>query len=182
MQRELVERAQRGDARAFETLVGEASDRLYAIAYRILRDIDRAQDALQDALIHVWEDLPQLRDPERFDAWTYRLVVHASYRLAQRERRWGAKVREIAGVAGRGDGVSDLVDRDEIERTFRRLTVEHRAVLVLRYYVGLPVVEIAEVLDIPAGTAASRLHYATRSLRAALEADTREGVAWRATP
>ena len=181
MQRELVERAQRGDAQAFGALVSESGDRLYAIAYRILRDVDRAEDALQEALIHIWDDLPKLREPERFDAWSYRLVVHASYRLARRERRLSAKVREIPDVLGHADDVSDVVDRDEIERTFRRLTPEHRAVLVLRYYIGLPVNEIAEVLEIPVGTAGSRLHYAERSLRAALEADARKDVAWRAT-
>ena len=181
MQREFVERAQRGDAGAFEVLVNESGHRLYAIAYRILRDIDRAEDALQEVLIEIWDDLPNLRDPERFDAWTYRLVVHASYRLAKQERRWVAKVREIAGGPGQAEDVSDVVDRDEMERLFRHLTPEHRAVLVLRYYVGLPVNGIAEVLEIPAGTAGSRLHYAERSLRAALEADARSGVAWRST-
>ena len=181
MQRELVERAQRGDAQAFEALVSESGDRLYAIAYRILRDIDRAEDALQEALIHIWDDLPKLREPERFDAWSYRLVVHASYRLAGRERRWSAKVREIPDALGHPDDVSDVADRDEIERLFRRLTPEHRAVLVLRYYIGLPVNEIAEVLEIPVGTAGSRLHYAERDLRAAFEADARDGVTWRAT-
>jgi RNA polymerase sigma-70 factor (ECF subfamily) len=91
-------------------------------------------------------------------------------------------VREIPDGLGHPDDVADIADRDEIERTFRRLTPEHRAVLVLRYYIGLPVNEIAEVLEIPGGTAGSRLHYAERSLRAALEADARSGVAWRATP
>ena len=181
MQCEFVERAQRGDAGAFEALVNESGHRLYAIAYRILRDIDRAEDALQEALIEIWDDLPTLRDPERFDAWTYRLVVHASYRLAKQERRRGAKVREIPNAMGHADDASDVVARDEIERLFRRLTPEHRAVLVLRYYVGLPVNEIAEVLEIPAGTVGSRLHYAERSLRAALEADARSDVAWRPT-
>jgi RNA polymerase sigma-70 factor (ECF subfamily) len=181
MQRELVERAQRGDAQAFEALVSESGHRLYAIAYRVLRDADRAEDALQEALIHIWDDLPKLRDPDRFDAWTYRLVVHASYRLARRERRWTGKVRAIPDALGHPDDASGVVDRDEIERVFRRLTPEHRAVLVLRYFIGLPVNEIAEVLEIPAGTAGSRLHYAERGLRAALEADARSGVAWRAT-
>lgn len=181
MQRELVERAQRGEVEAFEALVSQSSHRLYAIAYRILRDADRAEDALQQALIRIWEDLPQLRDPERFDAWSYRLVVHASYRLAQHERRLATKVREIANVQGHRDDAAGVIDRDEIERAFRRLGPEHRAVLVLRHYVGLPVAEIAEILEIPVGTAASRLHYAAGELRAALEADARIGVARRTT-
>lgn len=181
MQCAFVERAQRGDAEAFEALVNESGHRLYAIAYRILRDIDRAEDALQAALIEIWDDLPRLRDPERFDAWSYRLVVRASCRLAKQERNRVAMVREIPCATWRPDDVSEVVDRDEMERLFRRLTPEHRAVLVLRYYVGLPVNGIAEVLEIPPGTAGSRLHYAERSLRAAFEADARSDVAWRAT-
>lgn len=179
MQDDLVERVQRGDAEAFAALVHECSDRLYAVAYRILRDRDRAEDALQQTLIHVWEDLPSLRDPERFDAWTYRLVVHASYREARRERRWSSRVREITADPPDDDRVGRVVDRDELEHAFEALTPEHRAVVVLRYFVGLPLTEIAETLGIPAGTAGSRLHYAVRSLRASFDADARGVVAWR---
>jgi RNA polymerase sigma-70 factor (ECF subfamily) len=179
MQHDLVEQAQRGDPEAFGALVCGASDRLYAIAWRILRDPDRAEDALQQALIQIWEDLPSLRDPERFDAWTYRLVVHASYREARRERRWTSRIREIPVEPAGDDQVGAVIDRDEVERGFRRLTPEHRAVLVLHYFVGLPVSEVAETLGIPVGTAGSRLHYAVRTLRAAFEADDRVVVAWR---
>jgi RNA polymerase sigma-70 factor (ECF subfamily) len=177
MQRELVELARRGDAEAFRDLIDGVSGRLYGIAYRILRDPDWAQDALQRALVQVWEGLPGLRDPGRFDAWTYRLVVHASYRESRHRGRWSAQVREIRVEPAGDDGVGGILDRDEIERSFRRLTPEHRAVLVLRHYVGLQVEEVAEILGIPPGTVASRLHYAARSFRAALEADARSGVA-----
>jgi RNA polymerase sigma-70 factor (ECF subfamily) len=173
MQRELVERAQRGDADAFRGLVYEAGARLYAIAHRILRDPDRAQDALQQALIQMWDGLPGLRDPDRFDAWSYRLVVHASYREARRERSWTANVTEITVDPPGDDRVAEVADRDEVERSFRQLTPEHRAVLVLHFVVGLPIREVAEVCGIPMGTAASRLHYATQSFRAAFEADAR---------
>lgn len=174
VQRELVEQAQRGDQEAFAALAHLAADRLYAVAYRILRDADRAEDALQQALIAAWDDLPGLRDPDRFDAWTYRLIVRASYREAERERRWTAQVRVIPiDRSGDPDPAAEVAARDELERGFRRLTPEHRAVLVLHHYAGLPVTEIAETLGIPVGTAGSRLHYATRSLRAALEADAR---------
>ncbi len=179
MQRELVELARAGDAEAFRDLVDGVSGRLYGIAYRILRDPDWAQDALQRALIQVWEGLPGLRDLGRFDAWTYRLVVHASYRESRRRGRWNALVREIPVEPTGDDRVGEVLDRDEVERSFRRLTPEHRAVLVLRHYLGLPIEEVAEILGIPPGTAASRLHYATRSFRAAFEADAREGLAWR---
>lgn len=181
MQRELVEQAQRGDQEAFAALVHLVADRLYAVAYRILRDADRAEDALQQALVDAWRDLPDLRDPERFDAWTYRLVCRASYREARRARRSTGSVREISAADGPvdGDPSSRLCNRDEFEQNFRRLTPEHRAVLVLHYFVGLPVTEVAETLGIPVGTAGSRLHYAVRSLRAAYEADARSVVAWR---
>lgn len=181
MQRELVERAQRGDQEAFDAVVHLTSDRLYAVAYRILRDPDRAEDALQQALVDVWEDLPGLRDPEKFDGWAYRLVVRSSYREAQRARRWTSRIRQIP--VGDGpfdpDRSSEIAERDQLEQGFRRLTPEHRAVLVLHYFVGLPVTEIAETLGIPVGTAGSRLHYAVRSLRAVFEADARGVVAWR---
>jgi RNA polymerase sigma factor (sigma-70 family) len=181
MQHQLVERAQRGDADAFRELVYEAGDRLYAITYRILRDADRAQDALQQALIQMWDGLPGLRDPDRFDAWSYRLVVHASYREARRERSWRTRVREIRSDPPGDDRVAEVIDRDEVERSFRRLTPEHRAILVLHFVIGLPIREIADILDIPMGTAASRLHYATQSFRAAFEADARSVGAWRTT-
>ena len=181
MERELVERARAGDQEAFEAVVNLVSDRLYAIAYRILRDRDRAEDALQGALVRMWDDLPGLRDPDRFDAWSYRLVVHASYREAQRERRWSSRIRRIAVDPLVEGGFARIAERDELEQGFRRLTPEHRAVLVLHFFLGLPVAEIAETLGIPAGTAGSRLHYAVRSLRAACEADSRGVAAWRTT-
>ena len=181
VQRELVERAQRGDTEAFRELVFEAGGRLHAIAYRILRDPDRAQDALQQALIQMWEGLPGLRDPDRFDAWSYRLIVHASYREARRERSWLTKVREISADPPGDDRVADVIDRDEVERTFQRLSPEHRAVLVLHFVIGLPIREIADLLGLPMGTVGSRLHYATQSFRAAFEADARSVAGWRTT-
>lgn len=181
MERELVEQAQRGDQEAFAALVYLSADRLYGIAYRILRDPSLADDALQNALIDLWDDLPKLRDPDRFEGWTYRMIVRASYREARRNRRWTSSVRRIAVTSdSSGDGALDhIASHDEMEKAFRGLTPEHRAVVVLHYFVGLSLSEIADALGIPAGTAGSRLHYAVRSLRAALEADARRVVAWR---
>ena len=176
VERDLVERAQRGDAEAFEAVVSVAADRLYAIAYRILRDHDRADDALQTALVRMWDDLPALRDPDRFDAWSYRLAVRASYREAERERR-RSQVRTIDVRPATDDDFTLVAELDELEQGFRRLTPEHRAILVLHFYLGLPVTEIAATLGIPTGTAGSRLHYAVRSLRAACEAEARTPVA-----
>lgn len=170
--RDVVERAMRGDREAFGWLVAQTSDRLFGIATRILRDSDLAEDALQGALITAWRELPRLRDPDRFEAWVRRLLVHACYAEARRRRQWSSNVRvlPIDGPAGVDDLIS-VADRDALDRAFRRLTVEQRAVFVLHHHIGLPLTEIADTLGIPAGTARSRLHYATRLLRAAIEAD-----------
>jgi len=174
MQAGLVERAQGGDQEAFAALATASADRCYALAYRILRDMHLAQDATQQALLSAWRDLPTLRDPDRFEAWLYRLVVRACYAEATRERRWGAQVRLIpSDSAVVPDTASSIADRDELDRGFRRLSPEQRAVLALHHYVGYQLTEIAETLGIPVGTARSRLHYATRQLRAAIEADAR---------
>jgi RNA polymerase sigma-70 factor (ECF subfamily) len=148
------------------------SDRLYALAARILRDNDLAEDALQSALITAWRQLPTLRDPDRFEAWVRKVLVNACYAEARRRRSWTANVRvlPVDGPAG-PDELLSVVDRDALDRAFRRLSIEQRAVFVLHHHLGLPLVEIADSLGIPAGTARSRLHYATRVLRAAIEAD-----------
>ena len=182
MQRELVEQARGGNAEAFSALARPLANRLYAIAYRILRDPDRAEDAAQRALIDSWEHLGDLRDPDRFDAWTCRLVVRAAYREARRESRWTPRIGLIAEQrSGDPDPAITVAAHDELERGFRKLSAEHRAVLVLHHYLGLPVDEIASVLGIPAGTVSSRLHYAMGSLRAALEADSRTVLVARRT-
>jgi RNA polymerase sigma-70 factor (ECF subfamily) len=169
---DLVEQARSGDREAFASLVAMTSDRMYAIAIRILRDGHLAEDALQGALITAWRQLPTLRDPARFEAWVRRLLVHACYAEARRRRSWTANVRvlPVDGPASPDDTVS-VVDRDALDRAFRRLSIEQRAVFVLHHHTGLSLVEIAEALGIPAGTARSRLHYATQTLRAAIEAD-----------
>jgi RNA polymerase sigma-70 factor (ECF subfamily) len=172
MERELVEQARKGDRDAFAVLVHQVSGSLFAIAQRILRDQALAEDALQNALVLAWRRLPHLRDPERFEAWIHRILVHACYDESHRSRQWSANVR-VLPVDGptTPDDADQVIDRDELERAFRRLPVEQRAVFVLHHYIGLPLVEIAELLEIPAGTARSRLHYALIGLRDALRAD-----------
>ena len=174
MDRDLVEAARRGDREAYADLIRARGDRLFAMAQRILRDVDRAEDALQDALVIAWRDLPGLRDPDRFDAWLHRLVVRACVHEAVRERRLVANLRVLPiEVPASRDDVLSLADRDQLERGFRRLPPEQRAILVLRHFAGYEPAEIAELLGIPAGTARSRLHHAHRAMRAALEADAR---------
>jgi RNA polymerase sigma-70 factor (ECF subfamily) len=166
---DLVERAQHGDHEAFDALAAGAYDRLYAIARRILRDSYAADDAVQDALIRAWRDLASLRDIDRFDAWLHRLLVHACQDAGRRSRRRAVEVPVLEMDAlGTGDDFASVVERDELERAFRHLSVEHRAVLVLTHYVGLPAPEVAEVLGIPPGTVYSRLHYGLRTMRALL--------------
>jgi RNA polymerase sigma-70 factor (ECF subfamily) len=170
MQLELVERAIRGDRDAFSSLAASHVDRCYALAYRILRDPHRAQDATQQALLGAWRDLPRLRDPERFDAWLHRLVVHACYTESRGERRWVARVRVLTTELPTAPDVArSVAARDELEGAFRRLSPEQRAVVVLHHHLGYPLTEIAATLGIPEGTARSRLHYAVRQLRAALD-------------
>ena len=173
MDPELIGRAQHGDEEAFASLAVAAGDRLHAVAHRILRDTDLAEDATQQALLAIWRDLPQLRDPARFDAWSYRLLVRACYAEGRRTRRWAPTVRLLPAQPSMEDGLSMVVDRDQLERGFRRLSIDHRAVVVLHHYLDLPLDEVADVLGVPAGTVRSRLHHAMRGLRAALDADAR---------
>ena len=170
MDRVLVEQARKGDRDAFASLVHQVSDSLFAVAFRILRDTGLAEDALQNALVSAWRQLPHLRDSQRFDAWIHRILVHACY-AESRGRRHAANVRVLdVGATSTPDSSRELADRDEIERAFRHVPLDQRAVFVLHHYLGLPLIEVAETLGIPAGTARSRLHYATRSLRTALVA------------
>ena len=171
---QLVERAARGDRDAFDVLMTDALDRLYAIARLILRDADLAEDAVQEALIHCWRELPRLRDPSRFDGWLHRLLVTAATDQHRRRRRFQAQVSLINDRI-EPDFAPDIAMRDELRVAFERLKVEHRAALVLHHYVGLSVSDIAESLGIPDGTAKSRLHYATQAMRAAVDAGSRLG-------
>ena len=176
MQADLVDRARSGDREAFEVLAGGAVDRLYAIARLILRDADLAQDATQDALVRAWRDLPTLRDVERFDAWLHRLVVRACADVGRHRRRWRTEITILPSEPAEPDRANELADRDQLERGLRRLTTTQRSVLVLTFYIGLTPTEVADALDIPVGTAKSRLHYAIGALRAALAADERSPI------
>lgn len=174
MDRDLVERARRGDEEAFDALSRAVGHRAMAIACRILRDSDLAEDAVQSALITAWRDLRTLRDPGRFEPWLDRILTNQCYAEARRRRRWSANVRllPIDGSVG-PDEILTVQHRDQLERAFRRLTLEQRAVLVFRHYLGMSIPDIAERLDLPLGTVKSRVHHATAALRASIEADDR---------
>lgn len=178
MDRGLVERARDGDHEAFAALATASSGPLYAVATLILRDPDRARDAVQEALIGAWRGIRALREPDAWDAWLHRLVVRACYRLARRHplgRIVELRLDEADEPTLEDDGLT-LADRDELERGFRRLAPEQRAILVLHYYLDLPLPEVAGVIGIPLGTAKSRIHRATQAMRAALEADARNAL------
>jgi RNA polymerase sigma-70 factor (ECF subfamily) len=174
MDTDLVVRAQHGDKGAYALVATEIADRFLAVARRILRDFDLAEEATQQALLAIRQDLPQLRDPARFDAWSYRLLVRACYTEGRKERRWAPNLRLLpVDEPSVDDGLSSVVDRDQLERGFRRLSLDHRMVVVLHHYLDLPLDRVAEIVGIPAGTAHSRLHHAMRALRAALDAESR---------
>jgi RNA polymerase sigma-70 factor (ECF subfamily) len=175
MQRDLVVRAQQGDHEAFTALAAGSLQRLYGVARLILRRDDLAEDAVQEAFVKAWVAIRGLRDPDRFDAWIHRLLVHACYRAARQEGgRRSVEVHELPLDGPRTpDTQQSVAMRDQLERGFRRLSADQRAVLVAHYYLDLSDGEAADVLDVPIGTLKSRLNRATIAMRAALEADDR---------
>jgi RNA polymerase sigma-70 factor (ECF subfamily) len=163
-----------GDLEAFTELARLWIDRLYGIARLILRDDELAEDATQEALIAAWRDVAGLRDPDRFDSWLRSLLVHACYREARRGRRRRVVEARVEPATAHGmDPSSGLAERDELEHALGSLSPEQRALVVLHYYLGLPLQETALALRIPVGTVKSRLFRTTQQLRAALDADAR---------
>jgi RNA polymerase sigma-70 factor (ECF subfamily) len=165
-QRGLIERAQRGDHDAFAELVDAAIARLDAAARLILRDQELARDAVQEALLRAWRDLPGLREPERFDAWLYRLTANACLDLVRRRRRRPMEVELTnLGSPGPADIAADYARREQVSEALASLDPSHRAVVALHYLLGMPLREVAISLGIPHGTAKSRLHYALAAMR-----------------
>jgi RNA polymerase sigma-70 factor (ECF subfamily) len=175
MESDLVVRAQGGDVDAFSALTAGRTTRLYATARLILRDDERAADAVQEAMLRAWLDLRGLRDPDRFDAWLYRLLLRACYGAARRQRTHEVTEIDLSSLAEPGipDAQRSIVVRDQLERGFRRLSTDHRAVIVLVHYLGFSLADAAEAIGVPLGTVQSRLSRATAAMRAALEADER---------
>ena len=170
----LVERARSGDHAAFDALVDLDADRCLAIAYRITRDPTMAEDAVQQAMLSAWRELPRLREAERYEMWLQRLLVNACYQELRQLRRWKQRVAPLpmdGPVAP--DHYRSVDDRDALNRAFDRLPPDRRAIFVLHHHVGYPVSTIAEILGLPVGTVKSRLHYSSDVLRAALAADAR---------
>jgi RNA polymerase sigma-70 factor (ECF subfamily) len=175
MDQRLVVRVQNGDQHAFEALMVADQPRLYRLAYGILRDPQSAEDATQQALLDIWRDIRRLADPARYEGWSYRLLVRVCYGEARRRRRW----QPVAQVSSRdephaADDYVGVADRDQLERGFRRLSMDHRVVLALRFLLGMTPDEVAETLDLPRSTVYSRLQAAVTAMRSALEADERK--------
>jgi RNA polymerase sigma-70 factor, ECF subfamily len=170
-QRQLVERARGGDHDAFAALAHVSVARLEAVARLILGDPELARDAVQEAYIRAWRDLPGLRDPDRFDAWLRRLTVNACLDAARRHRRRPIEVA-IGEIDTRdpGDMAAMLANRDLIERAFAGLEPAMRAVLVLHFYADLTMPAVADALGVPLGTAQSRLARALAAMRRTIDA------------
>jgi RNA polymerase sigma-70 factor (ECF subfamily) len=174
MRRDLIQRAMTHDQEAFTELARLSIDKLYAIARLILHSPDAAEDAVQETLTSAWRDIAALRDPDRFEVWLRRLLVHACYRESRRERsrrRTMARVLVIDPVAP--DATADIAMRDQLEPAFARLSPDQRALIVLHYYLDLPLAETADILGLPIETAKTRLRRTTQAMRATLDADAR---------
>ena len=171
----LVRRARAGEADAFESLVDLTGDRCFAIAIRILREQAAAEDAVQQAYLQAWSKLPQLKDVDRFEAWLFRALVNVCY-LELRRRRTRPTLSLIGDALAGPDSLGRVEDRELLERAFARLSPEHRAAFVLHHYAGLPMKMVADVVGVPTGTVKSRIHYAARQLREALDGPATHGV------
>jgi RNA polymerase sigma-70 factor (ECF subfamily) len=174
MDLELVERARSGDVEAFSAIVDGRLPSAYRVASLIVRDEMLAADAVQEALIAAWRDLPALRDAARFDAWLNRILVRSCHRVAARRRsRSVVELYVDADLAERADASASVAVRDQLARGFERLPIEQRAAVVLRHYLGMSIDDTAAALGVPAGTVLSRVNRGLSAMRAALEADDR---------
>ena len=174
MDQDLVVRVQQGDQRAFEALATADYPRLHRVAYSVLGDPASAEDATQQALISIWRKVRRLRDPARYEAWSYRLLVHACYAEAKRQPRWRSSDDLLPADEPRAtDAYVGVADRDQLERGFQRLSMDHRVVIILRFLLGMTPEEVAATLGISRWTVYSRLRSATKAMRAAIEADAR---------
>jgi RNA polymerase sigma-70 factor, ECF subfamily len=178
----LLDRAASGDAVAFDGVIGPRLDRLFRMAVAITRSESNARDAVQEACVSAWRELPRLRDRDRFDSWLAQILVNACRMQLRRQRR--RTVREIAvdessespaahaGFATREHG-DQVAEAELIRRAFGRLDADVRTLLVLHYQEEMPLAEIARVTGSPVGTVKWRLSNARKALERALEVERR---------
>lgn len=178
MDQDLVVRVQQGDQRAFETLATADYPRLFRVAHGVMGDRGLAEDATQQALLDIWRKMRRLRDPSKYEGWSYRLLVRVCYAEAKRQPSWQA-VGNIspADEPRAADAYRVVADRDQLERGLQHLSMDHRVVLALHHLLGMTPEEVAETLDLPRSTVYSRLQAATKAMRSALEADARSVTA-----
>jgi RNA polymerase sigma-70 factor, ECF subfamily len=179
----LLDRAAEGDADAFDLLIRPRLDRLFRMAVAITRSEADARDAVQEACVSAWRELPRLRDRSRFDAWLSQILVNACRAVLRRRRH--VRVREIpeAEMSTEDTRRSDRLtapDRtalatevDAIRRAFRRLDPTTRSLLALHYVEERPLAEIGQLLGSPVGTIKWRLSRARLALERALEVERR---------
>jgi RNA polymerase sigma-70 factor, ECF subfamily len=177
----LIESAAAGDIDSFDALIRPRLDRLFRMAVAITRAESDARDAVQEACIAAWRDLPRLRDRSRFDSWLAQIVVNACRAALRKSRR--SHVREIdVAIAGESDAASfparrahdeALAESQAIQLAFERLDPSARALLVLHYVEERPIAEIASIVGSPVGTVKWRLSNAREALARALKAERR---------
>jgi RNA polymerase sigma-70 factor (ECF subfamily) len=170
MDQHVVARARRRDTDAFEALVVGHHHRLFRVAHGILRDPHLAEDATQQAFLDMWREIRRLRDPAKFEAWSYRVLVRVCHREAKRRPDWAPDTElSSAEVPLAADQYWAIAHRDQLERGFQQLSLDHRTVIVLHHLLDMTLEAVAETLDIPLGTAHSRLSRAMKALRAAMQ-------------
>jgi RNA polymerase sigma-70 factor (ECF subfamily) len=181
---DLVMRASRGDADAFDRLVATRVGSSFRLARAIVGDTGEAEDVTQEAFVAAWRGLPRLRDPELFDAWFGRILVNAA-RMSVRRRASRGPISLVALNADRDDEVDaawnepgrtdpsldGVVAGDALQRAINRLNVDQRTILALHHVEERPVAQIAAVLGVPVGTVKWRLHAARAALERAMESE-----------
>lgn len=176
MDQDLIGRVQRGDEQAFESLTKADFPRLYRVARGVLGDSHLAEDATQQAFVEIWRDIPRLRNPAKYEGWSYRLLVRSCYAEAKRRPDLEVTAEPYAVEPRTPDAYARIADRDELERGLQRLSLDHRVVLVLRYLLGMTPEKVAQTLGISRWTVYARSDRAMKAMRAALEADARSAA------
>ena len=175
----LIVRAKAGDAAAFTRLIERRQDGLYRTAWAILRQDADASDALQDACVNAWRELPRLRDTARFDAWLSRIVVNRCRTMLRARRRLHVREIEVDALADAAvssstlAGVDTIADSDAVRRAFLRLGGDQRALITLYHVEDRSIRDVAAILGVPEGTVKWRLSRARAALTAALARENR---------
>jgi len=164
----VLARAQRGDHGAFHEIVDHYEGRLRVLAYHLLRDADQMNDALQDTFVKAWNGLPGFRGDAALGTWLHQICYRICLDYLRRQKLRPAGVELADDFADPADDVSRLALRDQVGAALGRLPVEQRTVLLLVDREGYDYDTVAEALEVPVGTVASRLSLARAAMRRAL--------------